>query len=126
MISLKKALLILLTFSVLFIAFITGYGFIVAAFIIPYVIYCYNGALCLFSSKLLTSLVISIVGAISIVPIYNISKKIGLWVKGKYKKVKKFFKKRFGKKKDMETQTEQLEYPDPHRVKSLAIDDVEE
>ena len=117
MIGIKKAFIILLTFSVLFIAFMTGFGFIAIALfapiIVPFVISTFNGAVSLFSSKLLMSFAIGIVGSICIIPFYHMMKKMGLWIKGKYKKVKGIFRKKFGKKKDMETQTEQLEYPDP-------------
>ena len=117
MINIKKLLIILSTFSILFIAFITGFGFIAIALfaplIIPFIVSAFKGAVSLFSAKLLLSFTIGIAGAISIVPLYNAFKKMGIWVKGKAKKVKTFFKKRFGKKKDMETQTERHVYDKP-------------
>lgn len=125
MINIKKAFLILLVFTVLFVAFMTGFGFLAVTFIIPYVIFCYNGAISLFTSKLLTSFIIGIVGAISIVPIYNTFKGVGKWVKRKTKKVKAFFKKRFGKKTDEETQTERLEYPEQHPYEDVVSEVVE-
>ena len=125
--ELKKAFLILLTFTLLFGAFVTGVGFVAVALfsplIVPFIVSTFNGAVCVFSSKVLLSFVIALGGGILIMPFYKMLKRFGGWVKRKYKKVKGFFMKKFGKnKRTISTQTIRDEYPYAEEMK----DDIEE